>query len=303
VSALPPRGTCFGWEIRSAAEFAYLRGGGGEPLTVDVASGEAPAGELRLLVEYVSTPESPISARLYECDSAFSLFVAGVGGGWFSIDPSTPRIEIPPSDDPVRREERLWGIPAALCFLARGDLPLHAAAVELDGAILLAAPSGFGKTMLSAFMVASGLRLLAEDLSCIRLGPEPSVVPGPAMLRLRRGLAEQLELSHTHELGARDDRVHLALDGALRGDCRPVAIRAVVLLHEDDDGVTLERVPCADAVRDLWALSFRIPRDTDRGRCFRGVAELAESVPIWSLRYPRRLDDLARAAERVLTSV
>jgi hypothetical protein len=303
VSALHPRGTCFGWEIRSPTEFAYLRGGGGEPLTIEVASGEAPAGERRLLVEYLSTPESPINARLYGDDSTFRLFVAGAGGGWFSIDTRTPRIEIPPSDDPIRREERLWGIPAALCFLARGDLPLHAAAVELDGAILLAAPSGFGKTMLSAFMVASGLRLLGEDLSCIRLGPEPSVVPGPAMLRLRRGLAEQLELSHTHELGTRDDRVHLALDGALRGDCRPVAIRAVVLLHEDDEGVSLERVPRAAAVQDLWSLSFRIPRDTDRERCFRGVAELAESIPIWSLRYPRRLDALAQAAERVLTGV
>lgn len=303
MSAAPPRGTCFGWEIRSAAEFVYLRAGEGQPLTVEVASGEAPAEQGSLLVEYVSTPDSPISARLYGAGSAFHLFVAGTGGGWFSIDTRTPRIEIPPSDDPVRREERLWGIPAALCFLARGDLPLHAAAVESDGAILLAAPSGFGKTMLSAFMVANGLRLLAEDLSCIRLGPEPSVVPGPAMLRLRRGLAERLELSHTHELSSRDDRVHLALDGALRGDCRPVAIRAVVLLHEDDDGVSLERVPREAAVRDLWSLSFRIPRDADRERCFRGVAELAESVPIWSLRYPRRLDVLAQAAGRVLTGV
>jgi hypothetical protein len=282
--------------------FAYLRRGAGEPLKVDLSSGDTEVGEPRLLAEYVFTPGSPVSARLYEAETTFRLFVAGRGGGWFSIDPREPRIEIPPTDDPLRREERLWGIPAALCFLARGDLPLHAAAVEMDGAILLGAPSGFGKTMLAAFMVSNGHRLLTEDLSCIRLGQEATVLPGPAMLRLRRGLAEQLELPHTHELGSRDERVHLALDGALRGDCRPVAIRAVVLLQEGNR-VTLERVARAEAVRDLWALSFRVPRDSDRERCFRRVAELAENLPIWSLRYPRRLDVLPQAAERVLTVV
>ena len=56
-----------------------------------------------------------------------------------------------------------------LCFRARGDTALHAAAVEVDGqAVVLGAPGTFGKTTLAAAFHAAGHRLLSEDTTCIR---------------------------------------------------------------------------------------------------------------------------------------
>src|SRR5205809_388138 len=90
-------------------------------------------------------PAAPVTRA---APSAFAFCVTDAGA--YHIDPERGRIEIPDSDDDVVREQRLWGIPAALCFMHRGDFPLHAAAVEVgEGAVILAAPAQHGKTTLA----------------------------------------------------------------------------------------------------------------------------------------------------------
>jgi hypothetical protein len=57
----------------------------------------------------------------------------------------------------------------ALLLAWRGDLPLHACAVEIAGkTILLCGPSGAGKSTLCATLVADGACLLSDDLTVIR---------------------------------------------------------------------------------------------------------------------------------------
>ena len=75
------------------------------------------------------------------------------GLGTYDVRPggALPRIVVPAGADPIGREERLWGIPAVLCFLARGDHSLHAGSVDLGGrAVAFGAPGRFGKTTLAA---------------------------------------------------------------------------------------------------------------------------------------------------------
>ena len=76
-------------------------------------------------------------------------------------------------------------------------------------------------------------------------------------------------------------------------------LRAVVLLRGADDGIALDRVPAAEALRDLWPLSFRLPTVEDRARCFDGIARLAAGVRLWNLLRPLRLPDLGRVVERI----
>lgn len=275
-------GTCYGWDVRSALPLSYLRGGSGDPLEVAApAAGAGPADEL--LLEWRPTDELPLEAQLYGRPGGYRLRIAG---GWFAVDPAAPRIEVP-AEGGVRTEERLWGLPALLCFVARGDLPLHAAAVEADGgAVVLAAPRTYGKTTLAAAFHSSGRRVLAEDTTCVRLGGEPAVVPGPAMLRLRHDVAERLDLPRVRRLADDDDRVHYALEDP--GDCEPVPLRGIVFLEEGDGKAELEEVERPDALRDLWALSFRLPTEEDVARSFAGVTDLASTVPVRRLR--RRLD-------------
>ena len=118
------------------------------------------------------------------------------------------------------------------------------------------------------------------------------------MLRLRHDVAERLEIPNATPVGiVDDDRVHLALDPAGRGDCRPLPLRAIMLLRQSEEGLGIEPAPSAQAVRDLWALSFRLPTDIDRARCFTALADLVRSIPVWNLHRPLRMRDLAATVD------
>jgi hypothetical protein len=296
-------GSCFGYGVRSDLHFHYLRGGGGEELAVFVASNgdaawtptEAP------LIEWVINRDGGFLARLYpDDDGRFRLWVAD--SGWYVVDPHVPSVAVPQDANVVKREERLWGIPAAICFLARGDLALHAAAVEVEGrSLLLAAPGTFGKTTLATAFQRAGHRVLSEDLACVRVAGEPSVIPGPAMLRVRPDVAEALELVFGRRVEAGDDRAHIAIDRDHAGDSEPVPLRAIVFLDESESELSLVRVDPAAGLRNLWTLNFTLPTADDRARAFRSVADLAHAVPIWMLRRPFRLDRLEETIAYVVS--
>jgi hypothetical protein len=291
-------GTCYGFEVSTDLPLSYLRGGTGDPLEIGAPAPEGAGPDDVLLVEWQAAPERPLEAKLWSDGSRFRLWIGD--GGWFAVDPAAPRIDVP-ADGGIRREERLWGIPSLLCFRARGDLPLHAAACEVDGgAVIVAAPRTYGKTTMAAAFHAAGHRVLSEDTACVRLGPEPAVIPGPTMLRLRHDVAARLELQAARLVGEDPDRVHYALEDP--GDCEPVPLRAVVFLDEGDTAV-LEPVDLPDALRDLWALSFRLPTEEDVGRSFAAVADLAAAVPALRLRRPLVLDALAEHVSLVAARV
>ncbi|HJS70427.1 MAG TPA: hypothetical protein VJ744_06425 [Gaiellaceae bacterium] len=292
-------GACYGFGVSSSLPLEYLRAGSGDPLEIAAPASEGPWPDDTLLVEWEPAPERPLEARLYSNGRSFRLWIGD--GGWFSVDPAERRIEVP-ADGGIRREERLWGIPSLLCFLARGDLPLHAAAVETgEGAVIVAAPRTYGKTTMAAAFHRAGHRVLSEDTTCVRLGSEPAVVPGPAMLRVRHDVAAELELPSVRRVGESDDRVHYALVDA--GDCEPVPVRAVVFLDVSDGTAALEPVERADALRDLWALSFRLPTGDGVGRSFADVTDLAATVPVGRLRRPLDLGAIDDHVELVLAGV
>lgn len=285
-------GTCYGFAVEPVIPFAFLRGGVGKPLHVELGSSPKPGDEGTLVREWRIDGPEPFFAGLYANGDGYRLWTAD--SGWFEIDTGPARISVPAEGNAVKREERLWGVPALLCFVARGDVPLHAASVDVGGgAILLAAPGRYGKTTMSAGFVRAGYRLLSEDLSCIRLGNgECLVVPGPAMLRIRGDVAEHLEIPYAEMLDAGDARMHLALDRARRGDCAPVPLRAVVFLQGGADAVSLDPVDTSESVRNLFALGFRLPGTAETERTFAGAAEIATRVPTWNLSYPYGLDVL-----------
>ena len=134
----------------------------------------------------------------------------------------------------------------------------------------------------------------------LQRGPEPAVVPGPAMLRIRHDVARALELTRARRVGESDDRVHYALEEP--GDCAPVSLRAVVFLEPADQREVVP-VEQPEAIRDLWALSFRLPTEEDVSRSFAGVADLASAVPAFRLRRPLSLDALGDDVDLVLSRV
>ena len=259
-----------------------------------------PASSDQPVREWVPTPEHPFHAKLFSDGSDWRLWVAGTGT--YVVRPHEPAIAVPAAAHPVQREERMWGVPAVLCFRLRGDHSLHAAAVQIgDRVLAFAAPGRFGKTTMATAFVAAGHRLLSEDSTCVRLDPQPAVVPGPAMLRIRPDTFERLRLPDVDVVFRDDDRVHVAFDVSDRGDGAPVPLAGIVLLRVAD-GISIDRVASVDAIPDLFTLSLHVPSDDDRTRAFDAVTRLADEVPIWNLRRPLRYDALDDVIEAVVAS-
>lgn len=292
-------GTCFGFALRAPFPLMALRSGHGLPL--DVIEESSPPGDVGdPLLQWVDGDRA--LARVYERPGEYLLWVEG--DDWFRIDPYAPSITCIGDIGGPRREARLLGLPAALCFMTRGDVAMHAAAVDINGsALLLAAPGKFGKTTLAAAFAREGFRLLAEDTTCYRSSPEPSVLPGLAMLRIRPDVHEHMKIPRATVAAADPERVFVILDASARGDCEPVPLRGVVFLRVwERDEIMLERVPSDRAIPDLWTLSFNLPNDRSRAECFQAVAGLATTVPIWNLHRRLSFETLPAVIERIVST-
>jgi hypothetical protein len=292
----------FGFSVDSEIPFRFLRRG--EPkltLHVDEASDSALQQDGQPLIEWKLRDQTTVvTARLYHSDGTYHFWAGDAG--WYRIDPANAVITVPREADEVRRELRLWGIPTMLCFVELGDVPLHASAVEIaGGAVLFAAPGRFGKTTLALAFHTNGYRVLSEDLSCCRLTPELTLLPGPASLRIRPDMFDGRVPPGTGLVSVKPDRVVLALDSDRSGDCKPLPIKSIVFLREsDDDQIRLEPVEAVRSLPDLWALSFRPKGDTALARSFRGLSSLATGATVWNLYRPMRIDTLNDVVDQIV---
>jgi hypothetical protein len=110
-------GVCFGFRIQSDTPFQFLRQGHADD-TLRVCETQEPlcAPDEDLVAEWVLRETGrDVTARLFHRDGVFHSWTND--GGWFRIDPAARRIEMTRCADLVRREQRLWGIPAVTCFM------------------------------------------------------------------------------------------------------------------------------------------------------------------------------------------
>jgi hypothetical protein len=288
----------FGFDVRSQLAFHYLRRGSGVPLEVEEVLLE-PSDPGRLLEASPYRPGQRGRTQVYEDGSAFNLWVDHAG--WFRVDPAVPRITVPPSDYPAWREAIIWGLPAALCVLDRGDMMVHAAAVKVgDGAIVLAAPGGHGKTTLASAFVSAGFKLISEDLVALDVARRV-VFPGPEVMRLRRDVADQ-KPSGARVVAEDTEKLHLALDESARAAGNPLAVHGVAFLRPSHEGITLTPVSADAALPDLWSLALRLPTDEGRSACFANVVDLVQAIPVWNLARPPRRSALQPTIELLVAN-
>jgi hypothetical protein len=292
------QGGCYGFSVCSSLPFAYLREGGGKVLHVTEHDGGLSPEPGPVTARWRGGPDK-IETRLHSTVDRDRLWLEHVG--WFEIDARIPAIGLPelPSQPagptPLAqrmawREASMWGMPAVVCFTRGGYVPIHAASVEVNGAgLVLGAPGTFGKTTLAAAFLREGHRLLSDDMACCDLRGAPTILPGPALLRLRRDVAQWLAVPATRFAYATAPKIALALEPEVRGDSAPLPLKAIVLLRKSDHGARLTPAEPADAVRDLFVLS---PKGVfDPSGAFQDIVQLVAAVPVWY--FDRRLDPTA----------
>ncbi len=292
-----------GFQVCSPYPLMFLRNGNGDGILDIRIQVNVPASPLtRPLLEWNLQGSVNVSAKLHVDVDGYRFWISDVG--WYLIDPANRIIRIPESGDEIFREHRLWGIPTFLCAMHRSDFVLHAAGAEVDGgAVLFAAPGRHGKTTLAMGFHQAGYRVLSEDSACCRLASAPVLLPGPAFLRIRPDVFNGHPPSGTYVVAAHDDRIYLGIEEGRRGSGDPVPIRALVFLRNSANKIHFERVPVQKALPDLWALSFRLPTDADRCRCFKQLVALAGAIPIWNLYRPLRLASLSGTVARIAEMV
>ena len=285
----PPRDraepSVFGFRIRSAVPLRFLRERGGvdslEIVTHDQGDVRADGD---LLGEWPLQGTSyPATAKLLRVPGGYEYWTSDAG--LYRVDQERHRIEIPATGDELLREQRLYGMPLILSFAWRGDVSLHAAAVEVGSrAIILAAPSKYGKTTLAFAFQRRGHRVLSEDLSCCR--PDTAeAIPGPAVLRLRPDVYDGALPEGLSVIAEQPDRIFVGFDTLRRGSGAPVPIKAIVFLRESD-GFHIEPVPAVTALKDLWRLSFRTGTEEWRAASFKSLTTLAGSIRAWNVYRP-----------------
>lgn len=223
----------FGFEIRADRAPTLLRPGGGEGI-LHLAEAkhvaDPPAGPP--LVGWATRGSERPAATLHRNGSRYHLRTPSET---CDIDPVHSIITVSRRSRSPVWEECFAGIPALLCFQHRGEVPLHAAAVDVEGrAIVLAAHGRGGKTTLALAFHNLGFRVLTEDLACIRPGPVPALLPGPPWLRVRPDMLNGVP-EGTHVIGRTSDRTYLTIEPPLRGTGDAVPIGALVLLSESTE--------------------------------------------------------------------
>ena len=289
----------YGFSVHTEQTLLFLRSGGGvEMLEVFPADQMRTRPKIEPVADWMlAGTEYQARATLYRVQDGYEFWATDAGA--YHVDPENARIEIPAGGDEILREQRLWGIPVMLCYMHRGDFSLHAAAVEMgSGAVLLAAPSRYGKTTLALAFHRYGYRILSEDLVCCRSEPSCEVLPGPALVRMRTDVYDGQPPQGTHVVIARPDRVFLGLNDDRKGSGRPVPIKAIVFLRESEE-MRIEPVSASVVLPDLWHLNFRLATQPHRARSFQQLARLAGSVPSWNLHRPLRLESLDRTVELI----
>jgi hypothetical protein len=169
-------------------------------------------------------------------------------------------------------------------------------------AAILAAPGKHGKTTLALAFHQRGYRILSEDTTCCRPGSPPEVLPGPTSVRLRPDVFHGEAPAGTRVLAVSPDRIHLVLDPERAGSSRPVPTAGIFFLRGPAADVRLEPLKGAEAMRDLWALGFRLRTPEARRRSFARLGMLAAGVPIWNLHRPISVEALDQVVAGIVNA-
>jgi hypothetical protein len=210
--------------------------------------------------------------------------------GSFLLQPANGRVVVDSTDEDTElREHRIAS--SAICTLLsqRGDLVLHAAAVEAEGrAIVFCGPTLRGKSTLAKALGEDGCRLLAEDGIAIELGKQgPVAHPGARGVRMR----------------SRDDNGRhrsALLEDPGAGEPGPSAVATIVLLGERGAEFEVEPLEPARALALLTPNLIHSGGRASIAAAFQRLASLLGTVPALEVSLPDNLDALPTVCQRFL---
>jgi len=195
----------------------------------------------------------------------------------------------------------LLGSALGAVFFQRGDFPLHASVVLINGsAVAFAGDSGAGKSTMAAWLHARGFPLLCDDVCVVRFGDDdkPLAFPGFPRLKLWKDTLDAFGIEAQTLLRdyARADKFHLPV--ATRFGDAPAPLEHVFALQFSgtEHSPRIASVKPSDAVILLRDNTYRFQYITGMGltrKHFLDCVRLARAVNVHRLVRPRELSMLA----------
>ncbi|WP_300016014.1 hypothetical protein [Pseudonocardia sp.] len=183
------------------------------------------------------------------------------------------------------------GTVLAVHLKLRGELVLHASAVEVDGrAVAFVGASGMGKSTLAALMCTAGAQLMTDDV--LRVAglddAAPRAYPGSTESRLREGARSLADDATWAAAGpTADGRLAVRARSHLT-EPLPLAACVIPLRSPSVEEVSVQRYPPAVALRVLLRFprirAWTEPITTERE--FHALGDLVERVPVFGAAMP-----------------
>jgi hypothetical protein len=282
-------GSLYGFEVKAELPLRRLNAAVGTRGTLTVKAAAGPLAENR--GEPVSTLVGDDGRHWYashELNGKCLLELPPTGE--FLLDPHARLVTVDSRDDDFEQLEHRIASSAVCTLLSlRGDLVMHASAVEAGGkAVVFCGPSRRGKSTLVRTLGDLGYPVLAEDGVAIAPDGMPTAFPGARGVRVR---------------GRDDDSIpaELAPDPG-PAEPEPCPVGTIVLLAERDAVLEIERL---EPARALALLTPNLVHSGGRRAIAAGFARLASvlaTVPALRVSFPDDLDALPGAAKAFLDS-
>ncbi len=201
------------------------------------------------------------------------------------------RIIVEPRPGAADQNVRLFLLGSAMAMLLhwRGLLPLHANAVEINGAAFaFMGKSGAGKSTLAAWFHDRGFQIVADDVCVVGFADDgrPQVRPGVARLRLWREVLaasgrDAADYQRSFLGDHAPDKFDVPLSHRSATDA-PIDLAGVYLLERSDE-LRVERLTGVDAAEAVFANTYRggyVPMAGSSHDHWAASARLVRTTPI-----------------------
>lgn len=194
----------------------------------------------------------------------------------------------------------LGGVLGALCH-QRGLLPLHASAIEINGAcVAFAGDSGAGKSTVAAWFYRQGRRVFSDDLCVLSMdgATAPKAWPGLARIKLWDEAVEALGFGAADRERAIDgqDKFHMPLDSTRILDSLPFSRLYVLGFAEAGSASSIVPLSGSEAVaavmHNIYCGDYLTFNGDNKARFARSVL-LASQVRVYQIHRQHGFDVLA----------
>jgi hypothetical protein len=255
------------------------------------------------------TPSGETLARFYESGQVQWLSITGVAD--FRLNAANGTLDGYLDSKAPRELVHQWLLGTVLAYVleARGTRCLHASTVAIDNrAIAFLGECGGGKSTLAAAFVSQGIPLLTDDVLPLRQTSDCIMAtPSYPEMRLQRDAAQFFgwDISVLPRVVPFADKVRISLNDHNGRFCpipQPLTAIYVPTQANPDAPLSFERLSPQEALFSLIRHAFcarllnsRLQRDQ-----LESYAQVATSVPVYRITYPRGLHHLPTVVEALI---